>query len=154
LWCEVDLAVLRERVGFVGRARSFLAAVEAQMVGEIARRTGDATAEEMLRRDQKRSRRGARRAVRTAGQLEWAPVVAEKLAEGAITPAAADLILDAAGDAPVDQRVLLEAAEEEPDDKFRRTLTPPTADTPPTGPVPSGEAAELLARPAPTADTP
>ena len=119
---EVDVAVLRERVGFIGRARSTLAAMEAELVGEIARREGDAAAEEMLRRDQKRSRSGARKAVKTAGQLEWAPSVAEKLAEGAITPEAAGLILEAGGEVSVDQRALLKAAEEEPEDQFRRTV--------------------------------
>ena len=119
---KVELELLQERVGFIGRARSSLAALEAALVGEIARREGDAAAEEMLRRDQKRSRRGARKAVQTAGQLEWAPSVAEKLAEGAITPEAAGLILDAGGEVSVDQRVLLEAAEAEPEDQFRRTL--------------------------------
>ena len=119
---KVDLALLQERVRFIGRARSTLAALEAELVGEIARREGDAAAEEMLRRDQKRSRRGARKAVQTAGQLEWAPTVAEKLASGAITPEAAGLILDAGGEVSVDQRALLKAAEEEPEDQFRRTL--------------------------------
>ena len=119
---KVDLDVLRERVGFIGRARSSLAALEAELVGEIARREGDAAAEEMLRRDQKRSRSGARKAVKTAAQLEWAPSVAEKLAAGAITPEAAGLILDAGGEVSVDQRLLLKAAEEEPEDQFRRTL--------------------------------
>ena len=119
---KVDLGVLQERVGFIGRARSSLAALEAQLVREIARREGDAVAEEMLRRDQKRSRGGARKAVKTAGQLEWSPRVADKLADGAITPEAAELILDAAAETPVDQRALLEAAEEEPEDQFRRTL--------------------------------
>ena len=119
---KVDLELLQERVGFIGRARSSLAALEAALVGEIARRQGDAAAEETLRRDQKRSRRGARKAVQTAAQLEWAPSVAEKLAAGAITPEAAGLILDAGGEAPVDQRALLEAAEEQPEDQFRRTL--------------------------------
>ena len=75
-----------------------------------------------MRRTQKRSRAGARKAVRTAAQLEWAPRVADKLADGAITPEAAGLILDAAGETPVDHGVLLEAAESEPDDLFRRTL--------------------------------
>ena len=119
---EVDLVVMQERLGFVGRARSFLAALEAQLVGEIGRREGDAAAEETLWRGQKRSRRDARKAVKTAAQLEWAPRVAERLAEGAITPEAAGLILDAGGEADVDQRALLAAAEAEPEDLFRRTL--------------------------------
>ena len=119
---KVDLDVLQERVGFIGRARSSLTALEAQLVAEIARREGDAAAEEMLRRDQKRSRSGARKAVKTAAQLEWAPRVADRLASGAITPEAAGLILDAAGETPVDHGVLLAAAEDEPDDLFRRTL--------------------------------
>ncbi|MCY3806053.1 MAG: DUF222 domain-containing protein [bacterium] len=119
---KVDLEVLHERLTFMGRARASLAALEADMVAEISRREGDAAAEETLRRTQKRSRAGARKAVKTAAQLEWAPSVAEKLAEGAITPEAAGLILDAAGETPVDHGALLEAAESEPDDLFRRTL--------------------------------
>ena len=119
---EVELGVLRERLAFVGRARASLVALEAELVAEVARREGDAAAAELLRRDQKRSRAGARKAVRTAAQLEWAPNVARKLADGAITPEAAGLILDAAGEAPVDQNTLLDAAEAEPDDLFRRTV--------------------------------
>ena len=119
---KVDLGVLRERLAFVGRARSFLAALEADVVAEVSRREGDAAAEETLRRTQKRSRAGARKAVKTAAQLEWAPTVADKLAEGAITPEAASLILDAAGETPVDHGALLDAAESEPDDLFRKTL--------------------------------
>ena len=119
---EVDLEVLQERLAFMGRARASLAALEADVVAEISRREGDAAAEETLRRTQKRSRSGARKAVKVAAQLEWAPGVAAKLAEGAITPEAAGLILDAAGETPVDHKQLLDAAEEEPDDLFRRTL--------------------------------
>ena len=122
LWHEVDLEVLRERLVFMGRARSSLAALEADVVAEVSRREGDAAAEETLRRTQKRSRAGARKAVKTAAQLEWAPRVADKLAGGAITPEAAGLILDAAGETPVDHGVLLDAAEAEPDDLFRKTL--------------------------------
>ena len=118
----VDVEELRGHVRHVGRTRAALAAIEADLVSEIARQEGDAAAEEILRREQKRSRSGARKAVKTAAQLEWAPTVAEKLAEGAITPEAAGLILDADGEAPVDQRVLLDAAETEPEDQFRRTL--------------------------------
>ena len=119
---DVDLAELHGCVRLLGRTRGSLAALEAELVSEIARRDGDAAAEEVLRREQKRSRSGARKAVKTAAQLEWAPGVADKLAEGAITPEAAGLILDAAAEGPVDQRQMLAAAEEEPDDRFRRTL--------------------------------
>ena len=119
---DLDLEELRERLRLVGRSRASLAALEADLVGEIARREGDSAAEEILRRDQKRSLPSARKAVKVAAQLEWAPGVAEKLAAGAITPEAAGLILDAAGEAPVDQNLLLDAAEREADDLFRRTL--------------------------------
>ncbi|MDE0653345.1 MAG: DUF222 domain-containing protein [bacterium] len=122
LWHKVDLEVLQERLGFMGRARACLAAAQADVIAEISRREGDAVAEETVRRTQKRSRAGARKAVKTAAQLEWAPDVADKLADGAITPEAAGLILDAAGETPVDHDTLLRAAEEEPDDLFRRTL--------------------------------
>ena len=119
---KVELAVLEEHLGFVGRARSSLAALEADLVAEVARREGDAAAQETLRREQKRSRSGARKTVKVAAQLEWAPRVADKLAGGEITPEAAGLILDAATEAPVDHGVLLDAAGSEPDDLFRRTL--------------------------------
>ncbi len=119
---KVDLEVLQERLTFMGRARASLAAAEADVIAEVSRREGDAAAEETLRRTQKRSRAGARKAVKTAAQLEWSPTVAGKLAAGAITPEAAGLILDAAGETPVDHDALLEAAEEEPDDLFRKTL--------------------------------
>ena len=118
----VDLAVLRGRLRLVGRARASLAAFEADLVGEIARQEGEARAEEILRRDQKRSLAGARKAVKVAAQLEWMPGVAEKLAEGAITPEAASLIAEAAAETPVDQNFLLDAAEQQADDLFRRTL--------------------------------
>ena len=118
----VDLAVLRGRLRLVGRARASLAAFEADLVGEIARQEGEAEAEEILRRDQKRSLAGARKAVKVAAQLEWMPGVAEKLAEGAITAEAASLIAEAAAETPVDQNFLLDAAEQQADDLFRRTL--------------------------------
>ena len=118
----VDLAVLRGRLRLVGRARASLAAFEADLVGEITRQEGEARAEEILRRDQKRSLAGARKAVKVAAQLEWMPGVAEKLAEGAITPEAASLIAEAAAETPVDQNFLLDAAEQQADDLFRRTL--------------------------------
>ena len=102
----VDLAVLRERLRLVGRARASLAAFEADLVGEITRQEGEAKAEEILRRDQKRSLASARKAVKVAAQLEWMPGVAEKLAEGAITAEAASLIAEAAAEAPVDQNFL------------------------------------------------
>ena len=119
---KVDLDVLQERLTFMGRARACLAAAEADVIAEVSRREGDAAAEETLRRTQKRSRAGARKAVKTAAQLEWAPRVAGKLADGAITPEAAGLILDAAGETPVDHGTLLDAAEAEADDLFRKTL--------------------------------
>ena len=119
----LDLAELRERLCLVGRAKASLAAFEADVVGEITRLEGEAGASEIVRRDQKRSRGDAKRVVKTAAQLEWAPRVAERLAAGAITPEAAGLIADAASSGvPVDQNLLLDAAESEPDDLFRRIL--------------------------------
>ena len=70
---QLDLGVLRERLVFMGRARSRLAALESEVVGEISRRQGDAGAEEILRQDQKRSRTGARKAVRTAARHSCKP---------------------------------------------------------------------------------
>ncbi|MCY3559610.1 MAG: DUF222 domain-containing protein [bacterium] len=119
---EIDLAVLRERLSYIGRARAAIAACEALVVSEVARREGERAAEEMLRQGQKRSRSAARKTVRSAGQLEWSPDVADKLAAGAITAEAAGMILDAAAEATLDRRALLDAAEAEPADELRRTI--------------------------------
>ncbi len=93
--------------GAWGGRGAAIAASEAEVISEISRREGDKATEEMLCRDQKRSRSGARKAVKVAGQLEWSPEVADRLAEGAITPERRGMILDAAADALVDRRALL-----------------------------------------------
>ena len=76
----------------------------------------------MLRGDLKQSRGGAKREVQFAGRLADLPGTAGALADGAITPQHARAIADAAAHTPVDEAVLLAAAEKEPADVFGHTV--------------------------------
>ena len=117
---------LEERLRLVGRCESRLAAVKAETITALARRDGEARAADVMRNDLKQSRGSAKRQVKEAGQLAGVPSTARALAEGVITPQHARLIAEAAEQAPegapIDERELLAAAEEEPADLFGRTV--------------------------------
>lgn len=117
---------LEDQLRLVGRCESRLAAVKAEKIAALARRDGEARAADVLRNDGKQSRGSAKRAVRLAGRLAGVPQTSRALADGTITPEHARLIAEAAeqapNHAPIDERELLEAAEEEPADLFGRTV--------------------------------
>ena len=113
---------LEERLGLVGRCDARLAGVRAETVAALAERVGEAGAAEVLRGDLKQSRGGAKREVQFAGRLADLPGTAEALAAGTITPQHARAIADAAAHTPVDEAVLLAAAEKEPADVFGHTV--------------------------------
>ena len=113
---------LEERLGLVGRCDARLAGVRAETVAALAERVGAAHTAEVLRNDLKQSRGGAKREVQFAERLGDLPGTAGALAEGAITPQHARTIADAAAHTPVDEAVLLAAAEKEPADVFGRTV--------------------------------
>ena len=113
---------LEERLGLVGRCEARLAGVRADTVAALAARDGEARAAEVLRGDLKQSRGGAKREVRFAGRLADLPGTAEALADGAITAQHARAIADASAHTPVDEAVLLAAAEKEPADVFGHTV--------------------------------
>ena len=113
---------LEERLGLVGRCDARLAGVRAETVAALAERVGEAGAAEVLRGDLKQSRGGAKREVQFAGRLADLPGTAEALAAGTITPQHARAIADASAHTPVDEAVLLAAAEKEPADVFGHTV--------------------------------
>ena len=113
---------LEERLGLVGRCEARLAGVRTETVTALAARDGEARAAEVLRRDLKQSRGGAKREIQFAGRLADLPGTAGALADGAITPQHARAIADAAAHTPVDEAELLAAAEKEPADVFAHTV--------------------------------
>ncbi len=117
---------LEDQLQLVGRCESRLAAVKVEKIAALARRDGAARAADVVRNDVKQSRGSAKRQVKDAGRLAQVPKVAQALAEGTITPQHAQLIAEAAEEAPtgapIDENGLLAAAEEEPADLFSRTV--------------------------------
>ncbi len=128
-----DLAVraladreLEARLVLVGRCESLLAAVKAEMVGELARRQGEGHAADVLRDSLKQSRGRAKQEVKLAEQLGRAPGTAEALRSGSITPKQAKMIAEAMEQTPsgdsVGEAGLLDAAGRESEDRFSRTV--------------------------------
>ncbi len=110
----------------VGRCESRLAAVKAEMVGELARRRGEGHAVDVLRDGLRQSRGRAKQDVKLAEQLGRAPGTAEALRSGAITAKQAKMIAEAveqtpSGD-PGGEAGLLDAAGRESEDRFSRTV--------------------------------
>ena len=114
--------LLEERLGLVGRCEAGLAAVRSETVAELARRDGEAKAAEAVRDRLRQSRGSAKRDVKLAGQLADQPEVSRALADGAITPQHACIIVDAAEHTAVGEAELLAAAEHQPTDVFGHTV--------------------------------
>ena len=133
-WLSAVLGVLREglnslgadrldeRLGLVGRVESAVAAVRSETVAAIAGRRGEAGAAEAVRDQLRESRGKAKRDVRLAGRLEWLPDTAEALAGGAITAQQARMIAEAAEETSINEKELIAAAEDQPVDRFGRTV--------------------------------
>ncbi len=110
----------------VGKCESRLTAVKAEMVGELARRRGEGHAADLLRDSLKQSRGRAKQDVKLAERLGRAPGTADALRSGSITPKQAKMIAEAVEQAPPgdpsDEAKLLEAAGQESEDQFSRTV--------------------------------
>ncbi len=119
---------LRARLGEIARAESRLAAMKADTLGEIARRSGDGAAAHAATHEMAVSGRKARGEVRDAVRLGDLDVTRAGLAEGSVPVGHAQLIARAAGDAPVDEAMLAALAQREGYDEFRRTVARHVAD--------------------------
>ena len=121
-------AGLRSRLGEIGRAESRLAAMKADVLGELARRRGSAGAEHTAKEALSVSGRAARSDVKAAVALGELDATREGLAGGRIPAGHAQLIARAAGDAPIDEAYLAGRAQHEGHDEFRRTVARHVAD--------------------------
>ena len=119
---------LRARLGEIARAESRLAAMKADTLGEIARRSGDGAAAHAAADEMAVSGRRARGEVRDAVRLGELDATREGLAEGSVPVGHAQLIARAAGDAAVDEGYLAKRARHEGYDEFRRTVARHVAD--------------------------
>ncbi len=115
-------AGLRARLGEIARAESRLAAMKADTLGEIARRSGDGAAAHAATNEMAVSGRKARGEVRDAVRLGGLTATREGLAGGTVPVGHAQLIARAAGDAPIDEAMLAALAQREGYDEFRRTV--------------------------------
>ena len=120
---------LQARLGEIARAESGLAAMKADALSEIARRSGDGAAAHAAADAMAVSGRRARGEVRDAVRLAELDATRQGLTAGTVPVGHAQLIARAAGDAPIDDRFLAERAEREGYDEFRRTVARHVAET-------------------------
>ena len=123
----VDVAALCDeglslRLGVLGRAESRLAAMKAQVLAEVGRRHSSTDAQRIARDELQASKREAKRDVESATRLAELPVTSEALASGEIPQGHARLIARASSETPIDESVLVEAANTQPFDEFARTV--------------------------------
>jgi hypothetical protein len=119
---------LRARLGEIARVESRLAAMKADALGEIARRSGDGAAAHAATNLMAVWGRKARGEVRDAVRLGRLEATREGLGTGSVPVGHAQLIARAAGDAPIDERYLADRARHEGYDEFRRTVARHVAD--------------------------
>ena len=113
---------LRARLGEIARAESQLAAMKADTLGEIARRSGDGAAAHAAANAMAVSGRKARSEVKDAVRLGGLEATREGLSAGSVPVGHAHLIARAAADAPIDEGFLAAQAPHEGYDEFRRTV--------------------------------
>ena len=113
---------LRAQLQLVGRGESRLAAMKAQILGELGRRTSAIDAQLIASDELLSSKREAKRDVETATRLQQLPDTANALADGEIPAGHARLIARASGEGPVDETVLVKAARTQNYDRFAKTV--------------------------------
>ena len=118
----LSLSGLRERMGAISRAKSKLAAMQAEALREYTRRGGEGLARRMVTEELQSSRSQARREVQAAEQLARTAKTCGALASGEIPPDHAQLIAKAASEGPVDEALLVEAAKTQDYGQFSKTL--------------------------------
>jgi len=120
---------LRERLGEIARAESRLAAMKADVLAEIALRSGDGAAAHAAADEMAVSGRTARNDIKNAVRLRELDATRDGLAAGTVPAGHAQLIARAAEDAPIDDAFLAERAQREGYDEFRRTVARHVAET-------------------------
>ena len=113
---------LRSHLGLIRRGESRLAARKSVVLAELSRRSSKAEAQRIASEELLASGRDARREVETATQLAELPDTASGLASGEIPASHAHLIARAAGEGPIEEAELAEAARCEQYDEFAKTV--------------------------------
>ncbi len=113
---------LRARLGEIACAESRLAAMKADALAEIARRSGDGAAAHAAADKMAVSGRTARNDVKNAVRLRELDATRDGLAAGTVPAGHAQVIARAAGDAHIDEAFLAARAQREGYDEFRRTV--------------------------------
>ena len=119
---ELSDEALRSRLKLLGRSESRLAAMKSRALAELSRRHSKGDAQRLVRNELQVSKREAKRDVESATRLAELPVTSEALASGEIPQGHARLIARASSESPIDETVLVEAANTEPFDEFARTV--------------------------------
>ena len=113
---------LRSRLKVLGRAESTLAAMKSRALAELSRRHNKRDAQRLIRDELQTSKRDAKRDVETATRLAELPATSGALNSGDIPVSHAQLIARAAGESPINETLLVEAAGSEPFDEFMQTV--------------------------------
>ncbi|MCY4457612.1 MAG: DUF222 domain-containing protein, partial [Acidimicrobiaceae bacterium] len=113
---------LRSRLKVLGRAESTLAAMKSRALAELSRRHNKRDAQRLVRDELQTSKRDAQRDVEIATRLAELPATSGALDSGDIPVGHAQLIARAASESPIDERLLVEAANNEPFDEFMQTV--------------------------------
>ena len=113
---------LRLRLGVLGRAESTLAAMKSRTLAELNRRFSSGDAQRLVRDELQVSGREAKRDVETAARLAELPATSGALESGEIPVGHARLIARASSETPIDESVLVQAANTQPFDEFARTV--------------------------------
>ncbi len=119
---ELTDAALHRRLAEIGRATSALAALHAETLRELTRRTDAATAEQTAKDTLGISGRAARSDVKLSVALGDLDATRRGLEEGTIPDGNAKLIARASTEGPIDEGWLAERAQREGYDEFRRTV--------------------------------
>ena len=121
---EVGLSdeALRSRLKLLGRSESRLAAMKSRALAELSRRHSKGDAQRLVRNELQASKREAKRDVESATRLADLPATSEALESGEIPVGHARLIARVSSESPIDEALLVEAANTEPFDEFARTV--------------------------------
>ncbi len=113
---------LRSHLKVLGRAESRLVAMKSRALAELGRRHSKGDAQRLVRDELQASKREAKRDVETAARLAELPATSEALESGEIPVGHARLIARASSESPVDEELLIEAANSKPFDEFAQTV--------------------------------
>ena len=121
---EVGLSdeALRSHLKVLGRAESRLTAMKSRALAELSRRHSRGDAQRLVHDELQASKREAKRDVETAVRLAELPATSEALGSGEIPVGHARLIARASGESPIDEGLLVQAANSEPFDEFAQTV--------------------------------